>query len=103
MSLTPHTDRIDAINAAERRRLRDANAELRKKALEMRNAIDSVELALSGIGGFEDVARLWDGAHDDLAVKVEMRVGLIRQFRSAYDELNRIINSPEYEPTNLEL
>ena len=74
---------------------------LPEKALEMRNAIDRIELALSSMNGFDNIARLWDDARDDLIVEVEMSVGTVRQFRTAYDELNRIINSPEFTPANL--
>lgn len=74
---------------------------LLEKTLEMRNAIDSIELALSGIEDFAKAADLWDDSRDDLEIKVQMTVGNLRQLRNAYDELNRIINSPEYTPANL--
>jgi hypothetical protein len=74
---------------------------LQQKALEMRNAIDDMEIALSALGGLADVARLWCDAQDDLRIKVKMTVGNVRQIRNAYDELNRIINLPEYIPAKL--
>jgi len=79
----------------------DRNMPLYEKAIEMRNAIDGVELAFSGMEDFAKAADLWDGSRDDLEIKVQMRVGDLRQLRRAYDELNRIINSPEYLPANL--
>ena len=74
---------------------------LYEKAIEMRNAIDGVELAFSGMEDFARAADLWNDSRDDLKIKVQMRVGDLRQLRRAYDELNRIINSPEYLPANL--
>ena len=74
---------------------------LYEKAIEMRNAIDGVELAFSCMEDFAKAADLWDDSRDDLEIKVQMRVGDLRQLRRAYDELNRIINSPEYLPANL--
>ena len=71
---------------------------LREKAMEMRNAIDHIELALNGIDRFGSLDELWEGASADLLIKVSMTVGTMRQLRNAYDELNRIINSPEYTP-----
>lgn len=68
----------------------------RQKALNMRNAIDSIELALNGIDRFHEVEELWEGASADLPIKVAMTVGTMRQIRRAYDDLNHIINSPEY-------
>lgn len=74
---------------------------LHQKALEMRNAIDAIELAMSSMGGFEDLARLWEGAADDVQVCAYMTAGQVRQFYAVYGELNRIINSPEFIPANL--
>jgi hypothetical protein len=75
---------------------------LREKALEMRNVIDEIELALSSMNGFEDLAPRWDGARNDLIVKVDITVGQVRRIRDAYVKLNDIINSPEYTPANLD-
>ena len=74
---------------------------LREKALEMRNAIDRIELALNGIDRFESLGELWEGASADLPIKVSMTVGTMRELRNSYDELNRIIHSPEFTPANL--
>jgi hypothetical protein len=74
---------------------------LAAKALEMRNAIDGVELALSGIGNFEAFAGLWENSREDIRISWLITVGNIRQLRHAYDELNRIVNSPEFTPANL--
>lgn len=74
---------------------------LAEKALEMRNAIDHIELALHGIDRLEEVRRLWDDADDDLKIKVEMDAATLRQICNALDECNRITNSPEYIPANL--
>ena len=76
---------------------------LREKAIEMRSAIDGIELAMNGFEPLDQIEARWDQCHDDLEIKVPMRLGAVRQLRLAYDELNRIINSPEYEPANLEL
>ena len=75
---------------------------LREKAMEMRNAIDGIELALHGIERLDHVRRLWDDADDDLKIKVEMDAGTLRQICTALDECNRIINSPEYGPFQLD-
>lgn len=74
---------------------------LLKKALEMRAAIDEIELALSSVNGFSDQIALWEGAAADLFVKVEIPVGIIRQMGAAYANLNHIINSEEYAPKAL--
>jgi hypothetical protein len=74
---------------------------LREKALEMRNAIDGIELALHGNNKITDTARLFDDAEDDLVVKVAMTAGNLRQICTALDECNRIIHSPEFIPANL--
>lgn len=72
-----------------------------EKALEMRSAINAAELAMSGMNGFEDLARFWEGVSDIVMITVHMTVGQVRQFHRAYAELNRIINSPEYAPSSL--
>ena len=74
---------------------------LAEKAIEMRNAIDHIELALNGIDRFESLNELWEGASADLPIKVSMTVGTMRQLRGSYDELNRIVHSPEYDPEKL--
>lgn len=74
---------------------------LTEKAKEMRSAIDHIELALNGIDRFESLGELWENAKPDLPIKVAMTVATMRQIRNAFDELNRIINSPAYEPANL--
>lgn len=74
---------------------------LRDKALDMRNAIDIAELAMSGIENFERLADLFQDCRDDIEIKVPMTVGNLRQLQQGYSELNRIINSQEYAPNNL--
>lgn len=74
--------------------------DLHTKALEMRNAIDAIELALSACD-FPERAVSWEDARDDLTLFVRMKASTLRQIANAYDELNRIINSPEYAPSKL--
>ena len=71
---------------------------LQEKYTEMRNAIDAIDLALHGIDHIEDWKSIWEGARDDLLIKVEMDVLTFHQICSAMDECNRIINSSEFLP-----
>lgn len=70
---------------------------LEQKAADMRNALDSIELALMG---FEDnlleIAELFETTSDDVIVWPKIKVGNLRQLATALAECNRIINSPEY-------
>jgi len=70
---------------------------------EMRNAIDGIDLALHGIDHLDELRTLWQDGRDDLTIKVEMDLGTFRQICDALDECNRVINSPEYAPAELEI
>jgi len=61
---------------------------------QMRDAINDVELALSGIP-ITDLVEAWEGATD--AVMVKVRLGALRQLANSYPELNRIINDPRFD------
>lgn len=71
---------------------------LKQKALEMRTALDGIELALMGVGDWTALRTLWRDARNDLNIKVEMPVASLRQLCDALDECNRIVNEPEYSP-----
>jgi hypothetical protein len=71
---------------------------LKEKYTEMRNAIDSIDLALHGIDHIEELKTVWEGARDDLLIKIEMDLLTFRQICSAMDECNRIINSSDFLP-----
>ena len=75
---------------------------LEQKAKEMRDALDRIELALCCIEGLDRARRLWDDADDDVVVKLEMSAATLRQLGNAFDECNRIMNSPEFTPALLE-
>lgn len=72
--------------------------ELLRKALEMRDAINDVELAMAGLE-IDSLARLWEGAHDSAMVKVPL--GALRQLARAYPAVNRIMNEDEFNPSSL--
>lgn len=74
---------------------------IRRKALEMRNAIDGIDLALHGENDIERKRKLFKDARDDLMIQVTMTAADLRQIGNAMDECNRIIHSPDYEPANL--
>lgn len=71
---------------------------VKQKALEMRTALDGIELALQGVGDWDALRTLWKDARDDLTVKVAMPVARMRQLCDALDECNRIVNEPEFSP-----
>ena len=73
-------------------------SDLRRKAIQMRNAINDVELALSGME-IDSVARLWEDAHDSVMVKLPL--GAIRQLANCYPALNHIMNTAEFNPSAL--
>ena len=74
---------------------------IKEKAVEMRNAIDAIDLALHGIPNWDELISLWQDARDDLQIKIEMDVGTLKQIYEALCECNRIINSEEYMPSQL--
>ena len=75
---------------------------LREKAMEMRNAIDGIDLALHGNIDLPKQRALFSDARDDLKIKVTITVADLRQLGRAMDECNRIANSPEYTPAQLD-
>lgn len=66
----------------------------RSQHLQMRDAINDVELALNGLE-IDAVVRQWEGAHDSVMVKLPL--GALRQLANCYPALNRIINDPAFE------
>lgn len=69
----------------------------RQKAMDMRHAIDQVELAFQGLGDFPELPRIFDGADDVLIVAPKLKLGDVRQLCKTMAECTRIINSPEYD------
>ena len=74
---------------------------LEQKALEMRSALDAIELALMGFGGLADIPARWEDSRDDVVLLHRVTVGEVRQVCNALDKCNRIVNSPEFIPANL--
>lgn len=66
----------------------------RSQHQQMRDAINSIELALNGLE-IDSVTRLFEGADDSVMVKVPL--GALRHLARCYPELNRIINDPAFE------
>jgi hypothetical protein len=62
--------------------------------MQMRDAINDVELALSGLD-MGHIAELFETANDSVMVKIPL--GALRQLARCYPELNRIINDPSFE------
>jgi hypothetical protein len=67
------------------------------KAMEMRHAIDQIELAVMGLGDFIELPRIFDGVPDDLSVMPKLKLGEVRRVCRALTECTRIINSPEFD------
>lgn len=67
---------------------------MRSRYLQMRDAINDVDLALNGLE-IDSIARLFESADDSVMVKVPL--GALRQLARCYPNLNRIINDPAFE------
>jgi hypothetical protein len=76
------------------------------KVRELRNAIDMIEGALCGLVAtgeieyvtfFRDLMPVFEGSRDDMKIMIRCNVGQLRRLCKAFDECNRIINSPEYD------
>ncbi len=67
----------------------------RSQHVQMRDAINDVELALNGLE-IDSIARLFEDAHDSVMVKVPL--GALRQLARCYPALNRIMNDPAFNP-----
>jgi hypothetical protein len=67
------------------------------KAMEMRHAIDQIELAVMGLGEFVALPKIFDGASDDLIVMPKLKLAEVRRVCRALTECTRIINSPEFD------
>lgn len=67
---------------------------MKSQHLQMRDAINDVELALNGMQ-INSVAELFENAHDSVMVKFPLVQ--VRQLAKCYAELNRIINDPAFE------
>lgn len=65
----------------------------------MRNAIDRMELTMMGTQEIIGLPEKWgEPRHrDDITVTVKLTVGQVYRICDATDELNRIINSGDYE------
>jgi len=72
--------------------------DLLRKAMQMRDAINDVELALAGLE-IDTIARRWEDAHDSVMIKVPL--GAIRQLANSYPALNYIMNTAEFNPSAL--
>jgi hypothetical protein len=67
---------------------------MKSQHLQMRDAINDVELALNGLE-INYLVEKWEGADSDIMIKVSL--GDLRQLANCYAELNRIINDPSFE------
>lgn len=70
--------------------------DLRRKAQEMRHAIDMLEGALMGYGDLVDLPEHFDGSPPALKIKPTVTVEQMRRVCEALSECTRIINSDEY-------
>lgn len=72
---------------------------LKEKAKVMRAAIDRMELALMGMPGLVDLPEQWkEPRHPaELGVNVRTNCGEVYRVTDALAELNRIINSDEFQ------
>ena len=71
-------------------------SDLKRKAREMRHAIDMIEGAMMGLGDFVELPRIFDGSPDELQIAPKMTVGQMRRVCSSLEECTRIINSNDY-------
>jgi hypothetical protein len=62
--------------------------------MQMRDAINDVELALNNLE-IDSITRLLESADNSVMVKVQL--GALRRLADCYPELNRIINDPAFE------
>lgn len=72
---------------------------LLERALEMRNAIDQIELALNGWPEVMDLPEMWGEPrhHRELGLRdIKGNCGQVYQIYDAFQELNRIINSDDF-------
>ena len=70
--------------------------EPKRKAREMRHAIDMIEGAMMGLGDFVELPRVFDGSPDELVLAPKMTVAQMRRVCTALEECTRIINSDDY-------
>lgn len=61
----------------------------------MRDAINDIELAA---GPFTDIARMWEGAGNNIAVNVPLHA--VRRIAACYPALNAIMNDPRFNLEN---
>lgn len=71
---------------------------LLEKAKVMRAAIDKMELALMGFGNLYELPRMWgEPRHPaELGATIKTTCGEIYRVSDALDELNRIVNSDDF-------
>lgn len=74
---------------------------LKSKAMQMRNAIDAIDLALHGDNDLQRMRELFEDARDECVIQVSMTAADLRQLGVAMDECNRIANSNEFIRDNL--
>jgi hypothetical protein len=74
---------------------------LERKALEMRNALDGIELALMGVENLSALPALFETTGENVQIVLRMTVGQMRQICAALGECNRIVNSPDFIPSAL--
>lgn len=72
---------------------------LKEKAKVMRDAIDAMELALMGMPNLVDLPEKWkEPRHpSELGVTVRTTCGEVYRVTDALSELNRIVNSPDFQ------
>lgn len=70
----------------------------KKRYNEMRNAIDEMEGALFGCESieWEEIEELYSKCTPTLGVRLYMTASELLRVKKALDELNRIVNDPEY-------
>lgn len=96
---------VDRQRAASELAMGDVVAYLRAgqaitaKAMAMRSAIDKMELALIGMDQVTELPEKWgDPRHPiELGVNLRTTCGEVYRVVDAWAELNRIINSPDFE------
>lgn len=74
---------------------------LKSKAIQMRNAIDAIDLALHGDNDLQRMRELFVAARDECVIHISITAADLRQLGVAMDECNRIANSNEFIPSNL--
>lgn len=76
--------------------------DLLSRAIQMRNALDGIELALMGYGDLVEMPRVFEGTSGDVRIHPVVTVEQMRRVCEALSECTRIVNSDEYTCNALE-